>query len=64
MFLFFDFLCSNVPDNRCHKQKWRVLFFTRIKLVARMLACARVIARIKWRTLGRDRVYWEQTGEK
>ena len=38
------FLHSNVPDNNCHKQKWRVLFFTRIKLVA----CARAIARTKW----------------
>ena len=27
------------------------LFFTRIKLVASVLACARAIARIKWRRL-------------
>ena len=48
---FFCFLCSNVPDNKCHKQKWRVLFFTRFKLVVRVLACMSVIARIKWRRL-------------
>ena len=36
---FFSFQCPRqyVPD---HRQKWRVLFFTRIKLVARVLACA------------------------
>ena len=38
-------------DNKCHKQKWRVLFFTRIKLVASVLACAHVIAHTKWRRL-------------
>ena len=29
---FFHFLNSNVPDKMCHKQKWHVLFFSRIKL--------------------------------
>ena len=29
-----------------------MLFFTRIKLVARVLACVRAIARIKWIRLG------------
>ena len=29
---FFHFLHPNVPDNKCHKQKWHVLFFTHIKL--------------------------------
>ena len=48
MFSFFPFLYSNVPDNKCHKQKWHVLTFTLIKLVAYVLACARAIARIKW----------------
>ena len=33
------------------KHKWCVLFFTRIKLVARVLACARKIAHIKWRRM-------------
>ena len=34
MFLtFLHFLDSNVPDNKCHKQKWCMLFFTCIKLV-------------------------------
>ena len=28
-----------VPDNKCYKQKWFVLVFTRIKLVALLLAC-------------------------
>ena len=51
MFLFFHFLCSNVPDKKCHKQKWCVLFFTRIKLVMQVLECARAITRIKWRRL-------------
>ena len=48
---FFHFLHCNVPDNKCYKEKWGVLFFTRIKLVARVLSCARVIARIKWKRL-------------
>ena len=48
---FFHFLCSNVSDSKCHKQKWCVLFFTCIKLVAQVLACARVMTRIKWRRL-------------
>ena len=49
MFLLFHFLHSNVSDkNECHKKKWRVLFFTRIQLVAHVPACVRVIARIKW----------------
>ena len=51
LFNFFNFLHSNVPDNKRHKRKWRVLFFIRIKLVARVLACARAIARIKWTRL-------------
>ena len=51
MFLFFHFLRPNVPDNKCHKPKWRVLFFTRIKLVASVLARVCAIARIKWRRL-------------
>ena len=48
---FFHFLCFNVPDSKCHKQKWRVLFFTRIKLEACGLECTHVIALIKWRRL-------------
>ena len=39
------------PNKKCLKHKWRLLFFTRIKLVARVLVCARAIARIKWRRL-------------
>ena len=27
LFSFFHFLHSNIPDNKCHKQKWRMLFF-------------------------------------
>ena len=50
-FIFLSFFHSNVPDNKCHKQKWRVIFSARIKLVARVLACARAIVRIKWRGL-------------
>ena len=49
--LCFIFFHSNVSDNNCYRQMWRVLFFTRIKLVARVLACAHAIARIKWRRL-------------
>ena len=37
---FYYFLSSNVPANKCHKQKWCMLFFTRIKLVASVLVCA------------------------
>ena len=48
---FFNFLHHNVSDNKCHKQKWCVLFFTCIKLVVRVLACAHAIAHIKWRRL-------------
>ena len=45
---FFDVLRSNVSDGKCHrthKQKRRVLVFTRIKLVARVLACVCVYDR-------------------
>ena len=45
---FFCFLHSNIPDNKCYKQKWHVLFFKHIKLLASVLACVRVVARIKW----------------
>ena len=38
----FHFLHSNGPDNKCHKQKWHVLFHTHQ---------TRAIARIKWRRL-------------
>ena len=48
---FFHFLLCNAPDSKCYKQKWSVLFFTRIKLVVRVLPCARAIARIKWKRL-------------
>ena len=51
----FDLSCiffySNVPDNKCHRQKWCVLFFTCFKLVVRMLACVHAIARIMRRRL-------------
>ena len=50
----FILLCSNVPENKCHKHKWHLLFFTRIKLVARVLVCAGAITRIKWRRMHRD----------
>ena len=48
---FFLFLHCNVPDNKCCKQKWGVLFFTCIKLVTHVLACACAITRIKWKRL-------------
>ena len=42
MFLFFlSFFHFNVSDNKCHKHKRHMLFFTRIKLVALVLAWAR-----------------------
>ena len=34
--------------NKCHKQKRCMLFFTHIKLVARVLVCACVTTCIKW----------------
>ena len=52
MFLsFFHFLLCNAPDNKYYKQKWDMLFFTCIKLVAHVLACAHAISHIKWRRL-------------
>ena len=48
---FFHFLRYNVSDNKCHKQKCCVLFFTCIKLVVCVLACAHAIGHIKWRRL-------------
>ena len=44
-FIFF------VPDNKCHKQKWCMLFFTCIQLVMHVLAYACAIAYSKWRRL-------------
>ena len=43
---FFHFLNWNVPDNKCYKQKWSMLFFTQIKLMAHVLACACALAHI------------------
>ena len=40
--LCFIFFHSNVSDNKCHRQKWHVLFFTHIKLMAHVVACAHV----------------------
>ena len=48
---FFHFLHSNVSDNKCHKQKWCMLFFTCIKLAIHVLVCARAFRDIKWRRL-------------
>ena len=51
----FHFLHCNVPD-KCYKQKWEVLFFTCIKLVACVLVCASTIAHIKWKRLWKMQV--------
>ena len=52
MFLFFlEFFSSTVLDNNCHKEKWCVLFFAHIKLVAYVLVCSHAIVCIKWRRL-------------
>ena len=48
MLVIFHFLYSNIADNKSPKNKWHLLFFTHIKLVAYVLTCAR----IKWRRLG------------
>ena len=52
MFLFFllfsSFQCTR---QKFHKQKWYMLFFTCIKLVARMLVSACAITCINWRRL-------------
>ena len=45
----FYFLRSNVPDKKFHKQKWYLLFFTCIKVVAHVLVSTVAIAYIKWR---------------
>ena len=50
-FFFFYFLHSNVWDNKCHKQKWCMLFCTHIKLVPSMLARTCRVTCIKWRRL-------------
>ena len=47
MFLIFLSFSSLQCPIKCYKLKWGVLFFTRVKLVARVLACAPTIARIK-----------------
>ena len=47
IFLFF----LSFSSFQCHNQKWCMLSFTCIKLVAHVLACAHEIARIKWRRL-------------
>ena len=49
---FFHFPNSNVPDNKCHKQKRHMLFFRCIKVVTIVLACVYAIACLKWRRLG------------
>ena len=51
---FINFLRFSVPQ-RCHKQMLHVLFFTHIKLVVHVLACAHETARIKWRRLVYDK---------
>ena len=42
---------KNLPDKKFHNQKWYVLFFTRIKVVAHVLVSTCAIACIKWRRL-------------
>ena len=39
---------KNLPDKKFHNQKCYVLFFTRIKVVARVLVSTCAIACIKW----------------
>ena len=51
VFEFFHFLYCNIPDNKCYKQKWGMLFFTHIMLMVHVLVCVRAIAHIKWRRL-------------
>ena len=46
-FIFFIPLSQTM----CDKQKWYMLFFTCIKIVVHVLACAHPIAHIKWRRL-------------
>ena len=48
---FFYFLHSTASDNKCHKQKWYMLFFTCIKIVVHVLACTNAIAHFQWRRL-------------
>ena len=49
--LSFIFFTAMSQTNNCYKQKWGVLFFTHIKLKARVLTCACPIAHIKWKGL-------------
>ena len=39
MFLIFRVLHSNVLDNKCQKQKWCMVFYAHMKLVAHVLVC-------------------------
>ena len=45
---FFCFLHFSVLDNKCHKQKWHMLFLAHMKLV---VVCAHAITHINWRRL-------------
>ena len=60
MFLFCHFLHSNVPENKCCKQKWPVLFFICIRLVVVVLACACAIACIKLIRLSKLHIRWNK----
>ena len=44
---FFHFIHSIVQDNKFHKQKWHMLFFTCIKLMMLVVVCVHAIAHIK-----------------
>ena len=67
---FINFLRFSVP-RKCHKQRWHVLFFTHMKLVVHVLACAPATTCIKWRRLVHDKsayvilpkiIFWKTIG--
>ena len=47
----FYLLHCSILDNKCYKQKWGMLVFTQIKLVACVLVCVCAIAYINWKRL-------------
>ena len=60
MFLYFHFLGSNVSENKCYKHKWHMLFFTHIKLVMPVLACAHAIATHEMEKTVLDNPYFKE----
>ena len=57
IFLSFIFFISISTHKECPEQKWCVLIFTCIKLVASVLMWVHAIAQVKWASLGVVAIY-------